>query len=67
MRIRSNHWINRQRDMVNGVQSCELDLTVPFLYNEIRDFEFFFFVAKFPDNKLESFFTTDILHLRFDE
>ena len=29
MRIRSNHWINRQRDMVNGVQSCELDLTVP--------------------------------------
>lgn len=36
-------------------------------YNEIRDFEFFFFVAKFPDNKLESFFTTDILHLRFDE
>ena len=53
--------------MVNGVQSCELDLTVPFLYNEIRDFEFFFFVAKFPDNKLESFFTTDILHLRFDE
>ena len=29
MKIRSNHWINRQRDMVNGVQSCELDLTVP--------------------------------------
>ena len=29
MRIRSNHWINRQRDMVNGVQSCELNLTVP--------------------------------------
>ena len=29
MRIRSNHWINRLRDMVNGVQSCELDLTVP--------------------------------------
>ncbi len=33
MRIRSNHWINRQRDMVNGVQSCELDLTVPELLN----------------------------------
>lgn len=28
MRIRSNHWINRQRDMVNGVQSCELQFTL---------------------------------------
>lgn len=36
-------------------------------YDEIRDFEFFFFVAKFPDNKLESFFSTDVLHFRFDE
>ncbi len=40
MRIRSNHWINRQRDMVNGVQSCELDLTVPIEYlMEIRCFK----------------------------
>ena len=40
MRIRSNHWINRQRDMVNGVQSCELDLTVPgkIEYTEVRNF-----------------------------
>ena len=30
MRSRSNHWINRQHDMVSGVQSCELDLTVPY-------------------------------------
>lgn len=36
MRIRSNHWINRQRDMVNGVQSCELDLTVPDRRIELR-------------------------------
>lgn len=35
--------------------------------DEIRDFEFFFSVYKFPDNKLKSFFTTDIFHLRFDD
>ena len=36
MRIRSNHWINRQRDMVNGVQSCELDLTVPTIRGNLK-------------------------------
>ena len=38
MRIRSNHWINRQRDMVNGVQSCELDLTVPGWRSALSEF-----------------------------
>ena len=44
MRIRSNHWINRQRDMVNGVQSCELDLTVPI--GVFRDVVFKYFKDK---------------------
>jgi hypothetical protein len=29
VKIRSTHWMNRQHDMINGVQSCEQNLTVP--------------------------------------
>jgi len=57
VRIRSNHWINRQRDMVNGVQSCELHLTVPDWFFQLESGKKKFEYRKnFPSDKVTAYF-----------